>query len=85
MSIELDKTAFLTGDASGFLEELYTRYVSDPATLDPSWREVFADLDAAAAALVRRPGIPMVLPTFSISSSHEGPKDPPPCTGPPNV
>ena len=25
MSVELDKTAFLTGDASGFLEQLYVR------------------------------------------------------------
>ena len=59
MSIELDKTAFLTGDASGFLEELYTRYVSDPATLDPSWREFFADLgDEAADVFAEAQGAP---------------------------
>ena len=52
MSIELDKTAFLTGDASGFLEELYTRHLNDPASLDPSWRGFFSDLGDDAASII---------------------------------
>jgi 2-oxoglutarate dehydrogenase complex dehydrogenase (E1) component-like enzyme len=59
MSIELDKTAFLTGDASGFFEELYTRYLSDPAGLDPSWREFFSELgDEASDVLAEAQGAP---------------------------
>ena len=59
MSIELDKTAFLTGDTSGFLEELYTRYLTDPAGLDPSWREFFSELgDEASDVLAEAQGAP---------------------------
>ena len=59
MSIKLDKTAFLTGDASGFLEELYTRYLTDPAGLDPSWRGFFSALgDEASNVLAEAQGAP---------------------------
>ncbi len=59
MSIELDKTAFLTGNASGFLEELYTRHLNDTASLDPSWREFFSDLgDDAASVIAEAQGAP---------------------------
>ena len=59
MSIELDKTSFLTGDASGFLEQLYTRFLRDPASLDPGWREFFADLgDEASNVLTEARGAP---------------------------
>ena len=39
----------ISGDAA-FLEDLYARYRRDPAALDPSWRDLFGDIDRAAPA-----------------------------------
>ena len=59
MSVELDKTAFLTGAASGFLEQLHVRSLDDPATLAPEWREFFAGLgDDAPDVLTAARGAP---------------------------
>jgi 2-oxoglutarate dehydrogenase E1 component len=35
---ELEQTSFLYGGNSSFIEELYARYLTDPASIDPSWR-----------------------------------------------
>ncbi len=40
----LEDTAFLYGTNSGFIEELYTRYLRDPQSVDPSWQGFFAGL-----------------------------------------
>ena len=45
----------LTGGDAAFLEDLYARYRQDPAALDPSWRDLFADLDRAPEAPARAP------------------------------
>jgi 2-oxoglutarate dehydrogenase E1 component len=61
---ELEQTSFLYGGNSSFIEELYARYLADPANVEPSWRGYFDTLDAddralfnrARAALQPRPG-----------------------------
>src|SRR5918994_1241034 len=41
---ELEQTAFLYGGNGAFIEELYARYLNDPASVDPSWRSYFDEL-----------------------------------------
>ncbi len=52
MTTQLDKTSFLYGGNSGFIEEIFARYRADPATVDPSWQQFFAVLgeDALSGA-----------------------------------
>ena len=51
---ELEQTSFLYGGNSSFIEELYARYLGDPASVEPSWRSYFDGLDAEDQALFRR-------------------------------
>jgi 2-oxoglutarate dehydrogenase E1 component len=44
MTAQLDATSFLYGANSAFVEELYSRYLADPDSVDESWRAFFADL-----------------------------------------
>ncbi|MCX8013671.1 MAG: thiamine pyrophosphate-dependent enzyme, partial [Rectinema sp.] len=44
-----DTTAFSEGNAS-FLEELYERFLEDPNSVDPSFREKFASIQSAAGS-----------------------------------
>ncbi len=44
MTSQRDHASFLYGSNGGFLEELYARYVKDPAAVDASWRDFFDDL-----------------------------------------
>ena len=37
---ELEQTAFLYGGNGAFIEDLYARYLSDPASIDASWLEI---------------------------------------------
>jgi 2-oxoglutarate dehydrogenase E1 component len=61
------KTAFLDGGNAAYIEQLQDSYLRDPARLDPSWREFFAQIndDGATVAKVahgprwRRPGWPV--------------------------
>jgi 2-oxoglutarate dehydrogenase E1 component len=48
-----DQTSFLYGTNAVFIEELYTRYVKDPGSIDPSWRAFFDSLGEDAARIVR--------------------------------
>ncbi len=43
---------FLTGANATFVAELYTRYLADPASVDPSWIAVFKDLGDDASDLL---------------------------------
>src|SRR5450631_690250 len=60
------RTAFLDGGNAAYIEQLQDRYRSDPASLDPSWREFFAQMDDDGAAVAKaaqgpawkRPGWP---------------------------
>src|SRR3954469_19463124 len=40
----LDATSFLSGTNAAFLEALYAQYLADPNSVDPGWRDYFADL-----------------------------------------
>ena len=40
-----DKTSFLEGSNSSFIEELYLKYINNPEKVPQSWREFFDGLD----------------------------------------
>ena len=40
-----DRTSFLEGSNSDFIEELYLKYVNNPETVPQSWREFFVGLN----------------------------------------
>ncbi|PCJ29282.1 MAG: 2-oxoglutarate dehydrogenase E1 component [Rickettsiales bacterium] len=42
MTKDLERTGFLFGSNSVFIEELYQKYLEDPASIDPSWIEFFS-------------------------------------------
>src|ERR1700730_9637002 len=48
---DIDRTSFLSGGNAEFIAELYTRYLEDPASVDPSWRRFFADIADDPAAI----------------------------------
>ena len=41
---DLDGTTFLTGANAGFIVELYTRYLENPASVDESWGRFFSEM-----------------------------------------
>ena len=43
--LELEQTSFLYRGNSPFIEELYARYLTDPTTVDSSWRAYFDELE----------------------------------------
>ncbi len=51
MAGQLDDLTFLSGANIGFIEALYEHYRTDPAAVDPSWRDFFSELDREPAAL----------------------------------
>ena len=51
---ELEQTSFLYGGNSSFIEELYARYLNDPASVEPSWRGYFDGLDSEDRSLFGR-------------------------------
>ncbi len=44
MNTRLDSTSFLYGANGAFIEDLYSRYLEDPTSVDASWLGFFADL-----------------------------------------
>jgi len=40
-----DKTSFLEGSNSSFIEELYLKYINNPEKVPQSWREFFDGLN----------------------------------------
>ncbi|MDH3740764.1 MAG: 2-oxoglutarate dehydrogenase E1 component, partial [Hyphomicrobiales bacterium] len=51
------RTSFLYGGNAQFIEQLYSKYQSDPQSVDPEWRDFFADLkDEAGAAVAEAKG-----------------------------
>ena len=48
---ELEQTAFLYGGNGAFIEDLYARYLSDPGTIDASWRAYFEELGPESRSL----------------------------------
>ena len=51
--LELEQTAFLYGGNGAFIEDLYARYLRDPAAVDPSWRGYFDELGPETPGAVR--------------------------------
>jgi 2-oxoglutarate dehydrogenase E1 component len=51
---EIEQTAFLYGGNSAFIEDLYARYLEDPAAVDPSWAAYFDELGPETRALFER-------------------------------
>ena len=52
--LELEQNSFLYGGNSGFIEELYSRYLDDPDDVDESWRQYFDDLGPETKQLFRQ-------------------------------
>jgi 2-oxoglutarate dehydrogenase E1 component len=46
------RTSFLYGGNAAYIEDLYAKYESDPAAVDPEWREFFKSLKDAGADVV---------------------------------
>ena len=46
---ELAGTSTLFGSNAPFIEELYERYLADPASVDAQWRSYFDELRGGAA------------------------------------
>jgi 2-oxoglutarate dehydrogenase E1 component len=44
MANQVDITTLLNGSNAGFIADLYQRYLQDPASVDPSWQNLFAEL-----------------------------------------
>jgi 2-oxoglutarate dehydrogenase E1 component len=51
---EIEQTGFLYGGNSAFIEDLYARYLEDPAAVDPSWAAYFDELGPETRALFER-------------------------------
>ncbi|RJF90069.1 2-oxoglutarate dehydrogenase E1 component [Oleomonas cavernae] len=47
MTTQLDHNSFLNGANGAFIEDLFTRFQKDPASVDPSWASYFSTLGEA--------------------------------------
>ena len=45
----LAETSFLYGGNAAFVEDLYSRWASDPKSVEPSWQAFFSTLRATAS------------------------------------
>jgi len=55
---DIDPNTFLSGGNAAFIAELYERYLEDPAEVDESWRQFFAELSDPPAAIAKEIGGP---------------------------
>ncbi|MFQ5955029.1 MAG: 2-oxoglutarate dehydrogenase E1 component [Kiloniellales bacterium] len=53
MTTPIEQLSFLYGTNEAFLAELYARYLDDPTSVDPGWREFFDELGDDAAEVLR--------------------------------
>ena len=51
---ELEQSSFLYGGNASFIEELYGRYLTDPGSVEASWRAYFDDLEPENRVLFER-------------------------------
>src|SRR5438105_2109930 len=71
---ELNGTTFLSGANAEFIAELHRRYLEDPASVDKSWRQFFAEFsDDAAAIDAERAGPSWARPLPPILGPETGP------------
>ena len=82
MPTQFEQTSFLYGQNSAFIEDLYTRYLQDPRSVDPSWRDVFAELgddikrllsDRRGATWAPRSQVPATLPEHDLDTDDARP------------
>jgi 2-oxoglutarate dehydrogenase E1 component len=60
---EIDRTSFLSGANAGFIADLYSRFLDDPAAVDDSWRRFFGEVgDDRRALEAERAGPPWARP-----------------------
>lgn len=52
--LDIEESAFLYGGNGGFIEDLYSRYLDDPTTIDDSWRTYFDELGEETRKLFRQ-------------------------------
>src|SRR5690606_8795327 len=45
---QVDEATFLHGGNAAYLDELYARFLEDPASVDPSWQAYFSGLKEGA-------------------------------------
>ncbi|MCW5682621.1 MAG: hypothetical protein KIS70_15030, partial [Xanthobacteraceae bacterium] len=50
-NIALLETSFLYGANASFVEEMHDRFLSDPSSVDPSWRTFFQQLSEDPGAV----------------------------------
>ena len=55
MGADYDQPSALAGLSSGFVEALYDNYLTDPGSVDESWRSYFAGLEQGVTATVAGP------------------------------
>jgi 2-oxoglutarate dehydrogenase E1 component len=73
------RTSFLDGGNAAYIEQLQESYLRDPASLDPSWRDFFAQIadDGAAVAMAAqrprwKPRVSRVVTTDELVSALDG-------------
>ena len=49
LNAQFEKTSFLWGGNAQFIEELYDRFLRDPQSVDPQWRDFFGSLEDGQA------------------------------------
>ena len=67
LTTAFEQTSFLYGGNAQFVEQLYAKFLENPAAVDPAWRQFFATLDDERESAARqlkgpswkRPGWPI--------------------------
>ena len=54
LTTAFEQTSFLYGGNAHFIEQLYARYLENPATVDQHWRQFFAGLEDNAEEAKRQ-------------------------------
>jgi 2-oxoglutarate dehydrogenase E1 component len=73
---DIDGMSFLTGANAGFIADLYTRFLNDPASVDDSWRRFFAEIgEDGSAALAELRGPPWARPPGPTDGAPAAPLD----------
>ncbi len=70
-SENIGELSYLSGHNAAFLEELFARYRSDPAAVDPRWRAAFALLEAADTGVESGAAAPAAAPAWTAEAAHK--------------
>ncbi len=70
-SKDIGELSYLSGHNAAFLEELFARYRSDPAAVDPRWRAAFALLEAADTGVESSAAVPAAAPAWTAEAAHK--------------